>query len=527
MVTGGRYIGGLIGGSTGTITNSQASGDVTGSEYVGGLAGAIGVSGATTDPGIEPNITSSSASGTVTGVEYVGGLVGGNGIGPEEESDSVVASGGEISQSSASGAVTTSQSGEAIGGLVGESFERSIIDSHATGDVTAPDAMDVGGLAGYTGAIGPQPGGGPPSKAAGSYATGQVEGDTNVGGLIGRTLNDTVTNSYAQGDVMGSTAVGGLIGSNNGGSFRRVTTVSSSYATGNVDGQNLTGGLIGENINDDVINSYALGDVSGDTNTGGLIGGNAGSLFSPGEGLTITRSFAAGDVDGTQNTGGLIGRNFLDGIRFTYALGDVSGGTNTGGLVGSDSSGVINRSYAVGTVSGSQATGGLVGVDDGTTVSGSYWDTETTGQMSSAGNATGLPSNQMQGVTPTNAGSNTMAAFAFSRDTDDGRWIAVVEGEQINPTPAEDCYPILDAIDASTQLDAQGCAEQELGLGEFAVVTITNETPTEVRADESFRVQYTVENVGEETGRQSIRLAVDGTEVANKPDTLILKDIST
>jgi len=391
-VNGSRNIGGGIGVNTGDVIDSEARGVVTGNEYVGGLVGATVSSESAS---MKSNITGSHASGSVRGVEYVGGLVGGNGV------TEFASPGGKINQSSASGIVTTSQSSgtEAIGGLVGESFQGIIMNSNATGDVTAENATDVGGLVGYTGVsiIDPTF----RTKVSNSFATGEVEGNKNVGGLIGRMNNDTVTNSYAQGNVTGSVNVGGLVGLNSGaeptGEYTGPTTIRESYATGNVVGGQNTGGLVGTNRNDTIVNAYALGDVSGGTSTGGLVGVNNGTNSE------INSSYAAGNVSGTDTS-------------------------RTGGLVGSNQNGAI--------------------------VSNSYWDTETTGQTNSAGSATGLITSQMQGVTPTAQGQNTMAGFGFIRDGSD-TWVAVVEGGQLSPTPERDGYPILQDLASDTQLDAQ------------------------------------------------------------------------
>ena len=89
-----------------------------------------------------------------------------------------------------------------------------------------------------------------------------------VGGLVGRN-NGAVSNSYATGNVTGSLNVGGLVGFNVG----IVSTVSNSYATGTVTGESIVGGLVGYNNGGTVSNSFATGTVSGsDEFVGGLVG---------------------------------------------------------------------------------------------------------------------------------------------------------------------------------------------------------------------------------------------------------------
>jgi hypothetical protein len=250
--------------------------------------------------------------------------------------------------------------------------------------------------------------------------------------------------------------------------------------------------LIGKNLGDKVVDSYALGDVTGETAAGGLIGTNI-------EGFVVLNAERSGE-------------------DVTTASSDAEGGG-------------IHRSYAAGAVTATDndgAEGGLVGSNN-SSIEQSYWDTETTGQPEAVDSPGNLPSSvkalttsEMQGVTPTNQGKGTMEAFNFERDGESKTaWFAVVEGEEINPTPADDGYPILEGPDPSDQLSAQGIDEAESpGLGDFEVIAITEATPTEVSLDESFTVQYTVENVGDETASQEVSLELAGESVATKPDTL-------
>jgi hypothetical protein len=111
-VTGSISVGGLVGISAGTITQSYTTGAVTGRNYVGGLVGAN-----------TGNITQAYATGAVTGSNYVGGLVGANA--------------GTIAQSYATGAVTGS--GDYVGGLVGYNngtITQSYWDTQTTGQAT-------------------------------------------------------------------------------------------------------------------------------------------------------------------------------------------------------------------------------------------------------------------------------------------------------------------------------------------------------------------------------------------------------
>jgi hypothetical protein len=123
--------------------------------------------------------------------------------------------------------------------------------------------------------------------------------------------------------------------------------------------------------------------VSGSSSAGGLVGSNDGS---------ISTSFSTGTVNGGSNVGGLVGWNSHGNISDSYSTGTVTGGSYVGGLVGRSgyvypyAVGTITRSYSTGSVSGSSPVGGLVGIQHpGSSTTSSYWDTQTSGQASSAG----------------------------------------------------------------------------------------------------------------------------------------------
>ena len=159
---------------------------------------------------------------------------------------------------------------------------------------------------------------------ADSYATGAVSSDARcpfVGGLVGKSINGSITDSYATGTVS---------------------------ALGSVD-YVYVGGLVGQNVDGSIARSYAAGTASGSGgffNVGGFVGGNAGNSK----------------------------------IVDCYALGDVSSNRGTtdymGGFVGSAYEGKISNCYAIGTVTGSHIFGGFMGSNSGSAISYVYWNTE-------------------------------------------------------------------------------------------------------------------------------------------------------
>jgi len=233
-------VGGLVGYSGGSISDSSATGNVTGPSNVGGLVGvSLG------------SISGSSSFGNVNGDVAVGGLVGN--------------SNGPISNSSASGDVSGIFY---VGGLVGNSLS-SISGSYAEGDVSNTGPL-TGGLVGYS-----------TGNISNSYTMGSVTGINDVGGLVGYQYGGDVSNSYATGRVTGNDEIGGLVG------YQVDSHISNSYASGDVNGNSYVGGLVGTNWsgNPFIDNSYASGAVNGYRIVGGLVGDNY---------ATITQSYAAG-----------------------------------------------------------------------------------------------------------------------------------------------------------------------------------------------------------------------------------------
>ena len=157
--------------------------------------------------------------------------------------------------------------GELDNWLVGNSGERGIRASHATGRVSGRDA--VGGLIGSSSV-----------SIRHCYAAVPVSGDRSVGGLIGRQDSDVVHSSFATGAVSGKTGVGGLVGVS-------WDPIVASYATGAVSGEGSrtsfycgeeggVGGLLGHACGSWVVASYATGRVSAARAAGGLVGSKSG-----------------------------------------------------------------------------------------------------------------------------------------------------------------------------------------------------------------------------------------------------------
>ncbi|SKC56520.1 immunoglobulin-like domain-containing protein [Maledivibacter halophilus] len=175
-----------------------------------------------------------------------------------------------------------------------------------------------------------------------------AKANADAGGLIGVNLDSTIKNSYATGNVEGENSIGGLVGFNAG-------TIENSYAAGDVEGDYAAGGLVGVNKFDTIANSYATGNVEGDYAVGGLVGFN--------ESGTIANSYAMGNVEGEDHAvGGLVGFNLFGTIANSYAAGNIEGGAGTyvGGLVGDlyDGSILTNGYWRIGAAEKGIGSGG-------------------------------------------------------------------------------------------------------------------------------------------------------------------------
>ncbi|MBV9992400.1 MAG: hypothetical protein JOZ72_14055 [Alphaproteobacteria bacterium] len=168
------------------------------------------------------SVSSSTVSGRISGAanSSVGGICG-------------METGGFITRSHSTAAVTGRGTGGFIGGLVGHNFEGHIQLSYATGVVRAGKNWIAGGLAGHH-----------EGQMEDSFASGAVIADDGalVGGLIGDYAGGTIFDNYANGQVVGGvhSTVGGLIGQSNG-------DVASSYSSGAVasGSGNAVGGFVG------------------------------------------------------------------------------------------------------------------------------------------------------------------------------------------------------------------------------------------------------------------------------------------
>ncbi|MDR2876041.1 MAG: filamentous hemagglutinin N-terminal domain-containing protein [Methylobacillus sp.] len=198
-------------------------------------------------------------------------------------------------------AVTGSNTGYDIGGLVGYQTGGTITHAYVTGTVSSVDnsSIAVGGM------VGEQDGG----LISNAYANVAVSGGSNSlnGGLVGFQYG-SISNVYATGTVSGSgnNNLGGLVGElGSGGS------ITNAYATGAVNGgsDSSIGGLVGRlnSSSSNVSNVYATGAVSGSNSSiGGLVGYQGGG--------GITNAFFDTDTTGQANGVGFGSQSGVSGL---------------------------------------------------------------------------------------------------------------------------------------------------------------------------------------------------------------------
>ncbi len=207
-----------------------------------------------------------------------------------------------------------------------------------------------------------------------------IIGDNTVGGLCGNSNSNTIISFIGcsvSGNIMGTNGISGLIG------LTKNTNIRSCYSNVSITGNLFVGGLVGYNRQTTIVESFSTGSVTCTaSDIGGLVGVNEGGALQNCYSL-------ASVVCALQYGGGLVGSNYGT-VEYCYSKGHITPGSlgNCGGLIGRSAGGVCTNSF---------------------------WDTQTSGQSTSAG-GTGKTTIQM----------NTESTFT------DAGWD--FEGETVNGT---------------------------------------------------------------------------------------------
>lgn len=172
--------------------------------------------------------------------------------------------------------------------------------------------------------------------------TGEISGDTNVGGITGKSYGGNIDKCYNTGKISGKYQISGIVGVLSG-------MVSNCYNTGKINGgDSPTGGIIANGGK--AINCYNTGEISGNNNVGGIMG----------YGTTATNCYNSGIIVSNGNyspTGGIIGQG-SEAIN-CYNKGDVTGDNVSGGIIGSGTT--TTNCYNIGNIIGRYQVGGIIG----------------------------------------------------------------------------------------------------------------------------------------------------------------------
>jgi hypothetical protein len=399
------YVGpfGVVGG-TGVIKNvGVVNVDVTGSNVVGGLVGCNRYDG---------TVSNSYSTGSVTGNCSVGGLVGLNCY--------------AVSDSYSAASVIGVGEAWAVGGLIGEmgAVRASVKNSYFTGTVIG--SLCVGGLVGQN-VIGSV------SNSYYNYDEVLINGQNII--TVGALFNGDFVEWLANGkflDVNKRLSIeSGSYGINNVSDFKQLlafgqdaslkfrlktnldlgneTNFYIPYLAGEFDGNGHTISNLSFNFDfvSDVGLFGCLGPYGNVTRVGvenvnitgsEFVGGLVGNMVFYG---TVSNSYSTGSVtcsDGVGCVGGLVGYKLYGTVTNCYSSATATAVIHVaGGLVGYNEYGTVSNSYSTGTVTGGGDLGGLVALNLGT-VSNSFWDTESSGQSTSA-EGTGKTTAQMMSIT--------------------------------------------------------------------------------------------------------------------------------
>ena len=348
----GEYTGGLVGSTSGNISNGRNNGVITGVNYVGGLVGSNG-NGVTLT-----NLTNDS-SAEINGKNYVGGIAGRNyGTITAEDQTNL------INRGSITG-------NKYIGGIAGENNGTiTNVNNDIVLNATGSDAKYFGGVTGINeGTI----------TNATNSGNINASGASYVGGIAGQ--NDgTLSGAGNKGKVTGKDYVGGVAGLNTkdiiGKDNNNIINIIGIKNEGTVIAKaGGAGGIFGKNEADIQYAELSNSGTAGTTGTGGIFGENTGSIK-----YSSLKNEVKGKVSGVNNVGGLIGINSgtIEGGRdeashyYKYQIynnGTITAtgnGSNIGGLIGKNT-GKLTAGYNTGNIaaSGSTNVGGIVGTNEG------------------------------------------------------------------------------------------------------------------------------------------------------------------
>lgn len=287
------HVGGIAGYAT-AINGCENNSDIkvlTGGRYVGGLVGFLYVSEGVT---CADNIN----NGKIEGESYVGGIVG------EFHSAKSGSSSGVATLTDCKNTAAVKASGEFIGGLIGYQVSDSQYGSHNTylsvsscsNTATVSGGDYTGGLVGYGKQL---------SQITSSTNFADISGGNFVGGYLGCGDKTSIRIAVNENTVTGKGYLGGIAGycgdlydcTNNGTVTSTDAIVENSISKAHV------GGIAGyATLINDCINNSEIIVLSG----GRYVGGIVGYLYVAENG-TCAGNHNYGEIRGADYTGGIVG----------------------------------------------------------------------------------------------------------------------------------------------------------------------------------------------------------------------------
>jgi hypothetical protein len=476
-VSGGGWVGALVGNSSGIIAHVYSTADVSGTLFVGGLVGFHTGSGSL--------IADAWAGGNVTGTGAVGGLVG------------ITNPGGAVNNVWASGNVMGT--GDGIGGLVGITETNAIAseilrNAYATGNVVG--GSQVGGLVGQN-----------MSPVEHVFATGSVSASSNsyVGGLVG--FNDTgpggsVSDGWFASDTAGAhpdngagtaiplaNLISALPGSFDATVWANQNGKTTPYLKSvpgvvyvKAESANAASAIVYvpvttldqlQAINGSLDGDFALFD---DLDAGDTANWNGGAGFVPigncsagfngrFDGLGHVVVDPTIHLDSGSLCVGLFGGLGIGGVVRNVGVdgGSVIGANAVGGLVGYNDAGTISGAWATGSVTAANFGGGLVGFTTGD-VSNAYATGSVTVSVDGAGGLTGgsrgTISNTWASGTVTSSGSMVggLAGEALDGSVESSYWDSFSTGQGSGVGVVNDNATVTDVTAVSSDPAQSGAA---------------------------------------------------------------------
>ena len=399
VITGVNYVGGLVGSNGNGVTledlTNDSSAEIIGKEYVGGIAGTNSGSISTTD-------TNLINRGSITGNKYVGGIAGENKGTIANVNNDIVLN-------------ATGSNAQYFGGVTGIN-KGTITNATNRGNINASEASYVGGIAGEN--KGTLSGAGNKGKVTGKDYVGGVAG-LNTKGVIGN-INSIIGIKNEGAVIAEAGGAGGIFGKNEA-NIQYAELSNSGTVTGTA-GTTGTGGIFGENTGDidhSSLKNEVKGNVSGVNNVGGLIGINSGTIEGDRDEASHYYKYQIynnGTITATgngSNIGGLIGKN-TGKLTAGYNTGNIvaGGSTNVGGIVGTNEGTVDQVFNTIMTADGKNET--IVGKNNVGAIIGNNIGT---GKLTNAYSTNGGVSDLVgTGNSNTNDDTNTSIWKTYTKD---------------------------------------------------------------------------------------------------------------